>query len=234
MNTPEPAGPPEITLCYLCGEQLAEPINRDHVPPKQLYAKQLRQKHTELQLQVLPVHQSCNAGYSRDEDYFVNTLLPFAAGSYSGSARLQQAFTNFRGEKDVLLLRKVLREFEREPSGIVLPPGKVAKRFEGARVRRVALKIVRGLYFIHFGTPLPELLTAHVDVIPPGKKPPDHFLLAMGDQPSLGTHQGVFAYKWRTLPEVNDAHYWSLLLWDQIILIIMFHNPLCQCAGCLK
>jgi len=30
--------------CYLCGSPLSEPINRDHVPPQQFFAPEIRRK----------------------------------------------------------------------------------------------------------------------------------------------------------------------------------------------
>ena len=56
-----------------------------------------------------------------------------------------------RRPEQAKLLRKVLNEFERQPSGLILPPNIVLKRFEGDRIARVIWKIVRGLYFYHFG-----------------------------------------------------------------------------------
>ena len=52
-------------------------------------------------------------------------------------------------EVQVPLMRKVLREFDPTPSGIILPAGKIVKRFEGKRLARVAWKMVRGLHFLH-------------------------------------------------------------------------------------
>jgi hypothetical protein len=32
-------------ICYLCGESVSNPIDRDHVPPHQLYADEIRKQH---------------------------------------------------------------------------------------------------------------------------------------------------------------------------------------------
>lgn len=77
-----------ITDCYLCGLNLKGENNADHVPPKQLYGKKIR-KTFNPQLQTLPVHKDCNLSFQYDEDYFVNTLIPFAKNSISGRAVLK-------------------------------------------------------------------------------------------------------------------------------------------------
>jgi hypothetical protein len=61
--------------CYLCGLKLAAPIDWDHVPPKQLYAPEIRKAHHP-QLLTIPVHAACNKGFQKDEDYFVHALMP--------------------------------------------------------------------------------------------------------------------------------------------------------------
>jgi hypothetical protein len=87
--------------------------------------------------------------YQIDEDYFVQALMPSARGSYAGNAIYKRALERYRGGKKVGLARKVLAEFELRPGGLVLPENQVVQRFDGSRIKRVAWKIVRGLYFHH-------------------------------------------------------------------------------------
>jgi hypothetical protein len=70
----------------------------------------------------------------------------------------------------------VLREFEPRPSGLVLARNKVVKRLDGARISRVAWKIVRGLYFHHHDEVLPAKAATRVSLTPPDQVPPEHFL----------------------------------------------------------
>jgi hypothetical protein len=144
------------TICYICGKPLAPPINADHPVMQQLFAPEIRRKYNVSQLITLDVHRACNTAYKDDEDYFVRTLMPFARGSEAGNAIYAKALGDFRMRKQVLLTRMVLREFEPNPSGLIIPGGKVIKRFQGERLRRVAWKIVRGLHFYHNNDVLPE------------------------------------------------------------------------------
>jgi hypothetical protein len=123
---------------------------------QQLFAPKIRRKYNVSQLITLDAHQACNSAYQDDEDYFVRTLTPFARGSEAGNAIYAKVLGDFRTGKQVPLTKMVLEEFDPNPSGLLLPGGKVVKRFQGERLRRVAWKIVRGLHFYHNNEVLPE------------------------------------------------------------------------------
>jgi hypothetical protein len=221
------------TLCYLCGKPLDPPINADHPVMQQLFAPEIRRKYNVSQLITLDVHKACNTAYKEDEDYFVRTLMPFARGSESGNAIYAKVLGDFRTGKQVPLTKMVLREFKRNPSGLFLPGGKVVKRFQGERLRRVAWKIVRGLHFYHNNEVLPEIWkSVGVQIYAGETPPPDDVRGFAGIAPSRGTYPGVFDYKFDTFPEAKNLHYWLLLLWDRIIVRVAFHDPTCTCTTC--
>src|ERR1700733_1482474 len=222
-------------ICYLCGKNLAVPISQDHVPPRQFFARTLRQTPNPSNLLTLRVHTSCNKAYQHDEDYFVHTLMPFARGSYAGNAIYNEVLAKFKRNEKVGLTKKVLKEFERRPSGIVLPRNGVLKRFEGARLQRIAWKIVRGLYFDHHKIVLPADHTTWVYLSVPGQIPPPHFMefMKLPNNMSYGRYTGVFEYRFQHFFETSaNLHYWALLLWDRIIVIVIFHDPTCSCSRC--
>lgn len=222
------------TTCYLCGLPLCEPISVDHVPPKQLYARKIRKAHHPLLLDTLPVHDACNKAYQLDEDYFIHTLMPFGLGSVAGQAVYNDVLQKYRRRQKVGLTLRVLREFDPRPSGLTLPGGKVVKRFQGARIQRIAWKMVRGLFFMHHGRVLPADWKPSVSLTAPGETPPEHFLYFMNlpDRPEHGRYPGVFAYRFDNYNEVHNLHYWALLIWDRIIITVIFHDPVCTCASC--
>ncbi|HEX4484623.1 MAG TPA: hypothetical protein VH088_00045, partial [Terriglobales bacterium] len=155
---------PEI--CYLCCNKLTKPTNVDHVPPQQIFPPGLRKAHGPLQLLTIPVHKGCNTAYKADEEYFVHTLMPFARGTVAGDAVYSHVLSSYRAGHNAGLVRKVLGEFDPRPSGLILAGGKVVKRFDGKRIKRIAWKIVRGLMFHHFGVEYPEAHTCSVSVTP--------------------------------------------------------------------
>ncbi len=81
------------------------------------------------------------------KSYFTWSLAPLAMASTAGSALVSHHADKFRGGRSQGLGRAVLREFEKQPSGLHLPPGLVIKRVQGERISRVVWKLTRGLYF---------------------------------------------------------------------------------------
>ena len=220
----------DYEICYLCGLALDDPIDWDHVPMKQLYAPAIRQAHNP-QLLTIPTHAACNKGFQKDEDYFVHALMPSVRGSYAGRAVYQKTLDTFRRGGNPGLVRKVLREFDPRPSGLVLPGNQVIQRINGGRISRVAWKIVRGLYFHYHNEVLRAKAARWVTLTPPNRNPPEHFIV-FANQPeaqSRGQHTAVFDYKFGAYPE---GHYWALLFWDLIIITVIFHDPSCTCAKC--
>jgi hypothetical protein len=157
--------------------------------------------------------------------------MPYARGSYSGNAIFEKTLDTFREGGNPGLVRKVLSEFDPRPSGLVLPGNQVIQRIDGARISRVAWKIVRGLYFHHHYEVLPVKSARWVSLTPPNRPPPEHFgvFINLPDTPSRGQYPGVFDYKFLKFPE---AHYWALLFWDRIIVTVVFHDPSCVCGKC--
>jgi len=220
--------------CYLCGEALSAPINRDHVPPRRFFAPELRKQFKVTELITLPTHVSCNERWRLDEEYFVHTLLPFARGSTSGDALFRDGIARFRKGENVPLANQVLQEFQHVVGGVILPANRVAKKIDPDRAHDVIYKIVRGLHYYHHGEILPPVWNCHFTITPPSEPPPEVFTLLTETNllNSRGHYQGVFAYSFHKFAEANDLHVWAMLLWDRIIVTLMFHDPQCQCEDC--
>jgi hypothetical protein len=220
--------------CYLCGEALSKPINRDHVPPRRFFAPEIRKKFSVTSLITLPTHEACNERWRLDEEYFVHTLLPFARGSISGDALFRDGMARVRRGENVKLANQVLKEFDHVVGGIILPANRVAKRFDPIRVHDVIYKIVRGLHYHHHGEMLPPFWGCSFTITPPGEPPPEVFeaITDAGLLSSRGPYQGVFAYSFHKFPDVHDLHLWLMLLWDKILITVTFHDPACDCENC--
>ena len=227
----------EPTHCYLCGRPLSCPTSRDHCPPLALFSREIRQRHNLSQLITMPVHRSCNASFQRDEEYFTATMVPFAPSSVAGDSISKKFFADSRkDERKRVLAEKILREFEPRPSGLHLPPHLVVKRQDGTRIKRVAWKIVRGLYFYHYKAILPDALHVGCTLTAPGQRPPEHFLYVSGiaNDETHGRYPGVFDFRFHVFEtDLGKLNYWAFLIWDRIIMTVYFHDPWsCQCEDC--
>ena len=218
----------KIDICYLCGKKLKGNIDDDHVPPKQFYAKSIRKMHNP-NLFTLPTHTSCNKSYQMDEDYFVQSLAPLAIGSYSGTSIWKDISQRMKRPESQKINMMILKEFDQR---IILPNNKIIKRFDGKRSRRIIWKITRGLFFKETGRFLPENTPRLFKFISVDEKPPPEFLYYISTSPSRGQYPGVFDYKYVDLPEYNNFHYWGILFWEKLIVIVAFHDPSCSCAKC--
>lgn len=218
----------ESQLCYLCGKPLSEPITDDHVPAQGFFASEIRRRYNLDKLITIPVHAGCNALYKRDEEYFLYSLNPFALGTEAGDARRLRVREKFHAGENRKLTAMVMAEFDHRPSGLVLPFGRIVKRFDSKRVERVLWKIVRGLNFHHCNEVWPEncairwSFNTREDL-----EPPEHFKLfiQLPDNDSYGDYQAVFSYRFKHIvdPEIGPSfHYWALLIWDSILVTLQF------------
>jgi len=228
MENTEPAQ----AICYLCGKTVVGPAAQDHVPPRQFYSKEIRKLHNP-NLRTLPTHSACNRAYQLDEEYFIHSMAPLVLESYAGKSVLRELLSQYKKNRNRKLNQKILNEFEECPSGLYLPGDKVVKRMDAERIWRVVWKILRGLFYYEHQRFLPEDTSRRFKVVSPGYKPPDEFFL-IPDDPICGQYPGVFDYKYRVFPEINNGHLWAMLFWDRLILLTIFHDPNCGCAVCKK
>ena len=218
---------------------MSKPTNKDHCPPEALFARKILKEHKPDRLITIPVHEACNASYGHDEEYFKATLVPFARGSVAGDAVYNEFMADCREDpRKLVLADKILREFEPQPSGLHLPWGLVAKRQEGDRIKRVAWKIVRGLYFQHHSAFLYEDFPISCTLTAPDQRPPELFELVrdLPDDVTHGRYCGVFDYRFRSFEtDHGKLNYWAFIIWDRIIVTVYFHDPWsCQCEDCIS
>jgi hypothetical protein len=127
----------------------------------------------------------------------------------------------------------VLSEFEERPSGLFLPHGKILKRYDSNRIRRVLWKITRGLFFDAYKKFLPEDKPKNIKVAIPGEDPPPTFL-TLANCESKGLYPGVFDYRFFIVPELNSFHLCGMILWSNLKVLVAFHDPQCSCEACTQ
>jgi len=214
--------------CYLCGKTIEGTPSSDHVPPRQFFARAIRSAFNLDKLATLPSHPACNAAFGLDEEYFVQTLAPIA-DSPTARPIVQEFAAHLRAGRRVALGYRVLKQFLKDLSGLVLPHGLVAMRVEGSRLKRVIWKIVRGLYRIETSQVLPEDTPFMVEIVEPENRDPskhEKFWEAVKAQPSKGVYGAIFDYKHLHLVSGKaEVHVWGLLLWDRIMVFVSHQAP---------
>lgn len=214
-------------LCYLCGEEIIGRPSYDHIPPQQLYSPTIRREHNLDGLKTRPTHSACNHAYGRDEEYVISALVAVSLGAPTANALVAHHAAQFRSGRRQGLVRRILSSMTDRPSGLHLPNGGGLMRLDGARVKRVMWKIVRGLYFIEHQAILPASTPYYVESKEPGNSSTGEFddiWELVKSQPQKGDYPGVFAYK-HLFAEEDSArlHAWGMLWWDSQMWFVAHH-----------
>ena len=223
-----------IDICYLCGELLDQKnISDEHIPPRQIYARDIRKNHDLSRLITLPTHKACNQSYQKDEDYFVVSLAPFVVGSYTGRAVFDDILQQLKREEGRRLFQKSLDEFGK----VILPNGWMVKGLDPVRIPRIFWKIIRGLFFFETKRFLPENTPWFINVFGESflqESPP--LFSYVRNTPSRGKYTGAFDYKYNKISVADQCHLWlwAMLFWDSIICMIGFPDPEHSVEDCRK
>lgn len=227
----------KIPICHLCGKLITEDKTREHVPPRQFFLSRIM-KNEKVNLLSLPTHKRCNEKYQLDEEYFFGVIGAMNIDSRFGGEIFYDLKKKFTKEKSKPLLGKILRQIDKEPSGIILPKGQIALRWEINRIENVIWKILKGLYFIEYNQYLNDEVPRRIELIQKPEDLPIEFFIILADKKGHGRHIGLFDYKMDIIIK-NDLdtgklifHYWALKIWDSVIFTIMFHDPECSCENC--
>jgi hypothetical protein len=221
-------------VCYLCGRPLTpgQATNRDHVPPRRLFARSIR-KQFNPQLVTVRVHADCNFGYQQDEEYFLASVGPMAAGSPTFEALVPELRRGLQRLEAPGLRTKVCGEM----GAVHTADGLWLKAVDHGRLRRVIWKIVRGLLYVETDRTYPDAYPVDVELINPTTAPkvlPDHpWFSAVRDTGSLADYGAVFDCKALGVTgEGGRIHIFAFLFWDRLIALVRFHDSACACINC--
>jgi hypothetical protein len=231
---------PSGAFCYLCGNPIAEgqEWNRDHVPPQRIFAKSIRQQYSP-QLEWLPTHRECNTAHASDEDYFVTALAGHHRTAWA-RAVFEDIGRGVSKGKGIGRLKTILGQFGK----ITTADGSRLFELDTNRANRAIWKIVRGLYTLETDKYLPEDSFRRIEIVPRSEAEqvlPGHLWFRfVRDTEGMGRHKAMFDYKW-LCRFVDDGHVdvmesrgnlIAMLLWDNLTLLCLFHDPACRCHRC--
>jgi len=198
-----------VPICVYCTS--APGSTSDHVPPRSFFPKPRPND-----LITVPACLKCNQGAGKDEEYFLATLMFSEAGITETGKKLWNGRLRRMYEKNIGLRRKIVdsmrhREFS-TPAGIYLGRGMTVS-YDPLRLERIAMKIVRGLYFHERSAPL----DATVEVMCLFLREPKHFKAVEQHNHMLkpGSKQwdGAFQYRCGFVPGNPTGSMWLLWFW---------------------
>jgi hypothetical protein len=224
---------PDSQICYLCNEPI-EPDqrwNRDHVPFARLFAKRIREQLNP-DLEWLHAHEECNSAYKEDEEYFVTAFVGHI-NTESANAVMEDLGRGARAGHGRGLIKSIINSFGQ----VVGPNGEMLFQYDANRVRRAVWKLVRGLYTLGTKQVLPEKPLGKISLVNPANVPADLAQLpwfpAVRDTEPLGRYEDVFDYKWLGWKDGEiRGHAFALMLWNGLIVAVLFHDPACGCGTC--
>jgi hypothetical protein len=220
--------------CYLCGKVIGGAdgeSNRDHVPPKRVFAKAVRQQYGP-NLPTLPTHRWCNSAAERDEAYFIVSFAGHVNTDVAQAVVRDIAEKAQRGE-GVGLIRDVINRFGK----VTGPDGQVLFSYDTNRVNRLLWKVVRGIYMLEQGGALPAQPPSGIELINP-QNTPEHlqaipWFRYVRDTAPMGRYGRVFDYKWLGWKDGDlRGHAVALNFWDGLLATVLFHDPACECGQC--
>lgn len=209
--------------CVNCGK--TKPVNRDHIPPKNLYAKPYPPN-----MHTVPSCYTCNGGASPDDEYFRMALvLTDRAKGNPAREEILPTVTRGLSKPEGRGLRRLIDEntamMPRFTRGGLYMGHYPVVAFEGRRINAVVDRIVRGLFSRVKGHRLPD--THVVNILPVGR-----FRAFMGLHPEIDlAHREFvaflrqqpleemgppFAFQWAQSPNEADQSMWLLYFYGRM------------------
>jgi hypothetical protein len=221
-----------VARCGYCGKRRL--VTDDHVPPKGLFPKPRPSD-----LITVPICSSCNAGTSRDDEYFRTVIAPHFRAAQHPEAQLVlpsvwSSLTRPEAEGFRASFLNALHAVTMtSPMGLYI--GKAYKYdIDYARIERVAERIARGLFFHQKDTPIPNACQIRAMCLTGRHLLPDPksslTLIGSGLQaaPTYVQGSGVFRYKVSfvepTGPHPNSSA-WLFSLYEAVEFIALVVDP---------
>jgi len=200
--------------CAYCGQHGI--VTRDHIPPKNLFPPPRPNN-----LITVPCCLSCHEGWSDDDEYFRAMILSSElTQSHSDAAKNVEIFLQSlkRPEHEKFLARLwssigYINVYTKSRLYLGIRP---AIRYERARMDRIILRIVRGLFFKETGTVFPsthEVITAMPEQISDKLVELSQKIKTFKPWTSVGNK--IFKYTVSFAPEDQISSYWVMFFYDR-------------------
>jgi hypothetical protein len=207
-----------LKICVYCGST-AE-LTRDHIPPKALFPQP-----RPADLITVPSCRTCNGNASRDDEYLkvMGTLRDDLASDPNVQRLLPSVLRGLARPQALRLARSIvstIREVEiKTTSGLYVGKG-IGYDVDLSVLDRVMARTVKGLYFHHFGRPIPaeyDVAAFSFDglrsVEQPLRENITDTITALTSQQPHRVGDRIFLYWYQTPPGHEVVSAWLLLLY---------------------
>lgn len=140
-------------ICAFCGSLTI--VTDDHVPPRNIFPPP---QPNDVEFVTVPGCKKCNQGSSADDEQFKVYITLKSGVNGAASLKLHQST-----KRTIRSNRKIRKEIFENSTPFYLPSGdsstfetQYIHKFDPRPIRRVARKIIKGLYFKHFGECIDE------------------------------------------------------------------------------
>ena len=193
---------PHPKVCAICGYGKA--TTRDHVPPRGIFPRPLP-----VRMVTVPACAACNNGSNQADERFRVLLAASTAYFDEEATRLwrEEAMRTLHANA------RLAREFHANtftaqiegPDGTIVE--RPAFRWPVSAYAPVVERIVRGLYYHHFGKALGKRALCESY---PLSNLPDEFVRNTGDWPQNHVGDNIFRYRYGCPPEAPLRSFWVL------------------------
>jgi hypothetical protein len=135
-------------ICAFCGSLTI--VTNDHVPPSNIFPGP---QPNDVELVTVPGCKKCNHGSTVDDEQFKVYITLKSGVDGAAPLKLHQST-----KRTVRRNRKIRKQIVENSTPLYLPSGDSSTfeiqniyKFDPGPIRRVARKIIKGLYFKHFG-----------------------------------------------------------------------------------
>lgn len=205
--------------CVYCG---AVATTRDHLPTRNLFPD------TKLvQFLKIPACLSCNNGLSKDELFFRDLVAALGLETSISAKLLFNSKIRSSVQRNPSVAKRIFSMMDlvdlMSPGGIILDTKtKVTiQKEEKERIDRVVTKYAKGLFYHHFGQPMPKDHSIRITILP-GKLLSEkaEVLSIVKTIPPVRKFLDVFAYGYATVPETKNV-VWLMSFYGKMSLLVM-------------
>lgn len=189
-------------ICYLCGQEGAD--TKENIPPRCFFPQGERDK-----IIKVPAHFKCNQEWGDAIEYFRNQLVGISAMTNPTAHSILTTKGTRSLRRNQPLLRKIIGDLRRKidictPGGIYLrtQPG---IKIDSGLLKKFVIHMVRGLYYYHKGSVLPEGTNITWKIQPSGVAPE-----WISRLPIIEVHQDVFKYRYKIIDDHPEWSTWVL------------------------